>query len=463
MSDRLVLPGAGETIAAIASPPGRGALAILRLSGPEARAVGARVLAPFHWDPGHAHRCTLHRTGGDAIDTVVAVAYAAPRSFTGEDMLEITTHGGYLVPALALDALLDAGARAALPGEFTRRAVANGKMDLLQAEAVADLVDARSTAMHRAALHQMDGALTRRIAELRRAVIAAEALVAYDVDFPEEDSGLLPRERVSRSANDLLGALGALLETAHAGEVMREGALVVLAGAPNSGKSSLFNALLGSARAIVTEIPGTTRDALEARLEVEGIAVRLADTAGLRDSTADMVERLGIEVAERYVGGADAVLVCGEDEEGLAAAEVRVAALTRAPRIRVRTKFDLVSDSSQFITRQVANGYYNVATSSVTGAGLGALTAELARTLAAFRPVDDGAAGLLTRERHRRAVTRARDAVNAFAAAWRGGVIPSPVAATHLREAADALEELIGSVQPDDVLDEVFRAFCVGK
>jgi tRNA modification GTPase len=244
---------------------------------------------------------------------------------------------------------------------------------------------------------------------------------------------------------------------------MREGALVVLAGAPNSGKSSLFNALLGTTRAIVTDVPGTTRDALEARLDVDGIAIRLVDTAGLRDATRDTVERIGIEVAERYLGAADAVLVCGEDDARLGQAEARLAALTAAPRVRVRTKADLVSIGDEIRPPLVANGDQYVATSAVTGAGIAALAAALAGVLAALRPPDDGADALLTRERHRRAVARARDAVGACAAAWRGGVIPSPVAATHLRDAAIALEELIGAVQPDDVLDAVFRSFCVGK
>ena len=464
MGDRVELPGAGETIAALATPPGRGALAMLRMSGAATRAIGAAVLTPFQWEHGRAHRATLHRADSAAVvDTVVVTAFAGPRSFTGEDMLEISTHGGHLVPALALDALLAAGARVALPGEFTRRAVAHGKMDLLQAEAVADLVDARSSSMHRAALHQMDGALTRRIGELRRAIIATEALVAYDVDFPEEDSGSVPRERVARAADACLAAMDALLATARSGELMRDGALVVLAGAPNSGKSSLFNALLGTARAIVTDVPGTTRDALEARLEIDGIAVRLVDTAGLREAPDDTVERIGIEVASRYLGAADAVLVCGEDAERLATADARIAALTPAPRIGVRTKSDLVPKGDESGTHIEADSYYQVATSAATGAGLGELAAALARALAALRPREDGADGMLTRERHRRAVARARTAVVAFADAWRGGVIPSPVAATHLREAAAALEELIGAVQPDDVLDAVFRSFCVGK
>lgn len=471
MSRRIALPGTGETIAALATPPGRGAIAMLRVSGPAARSIGEALLVPFRWRPGRSALATLHATrGGDPLDRVIVTVYGAPRSYTGEDVLELTTHGGHLVPALALDALLAAGARAALPGEFTRRAVANGKMDLLQAEAAADLVDARSSAMHRAALHQLDGALTRRISALRDAVLAVEALLAYDVDFPDEDEGALPRARVAAAADIVLVALEALLGTARTGETLREGALVVLAGAPNSGKSSLFNALVGSARAIVTEVPGTTRDALEAVLDVNGAAVRLVDTAGLRDGAGDQVERLGIEVAERYVGSADLVLVCGEDAARLGAAAARVAALTLAPRIRVGTKSDLVAHGDELRIVEadagrhlVPDGDYKVPTSALTGAGLDALAGAIAAALVGLQPEVDGAAGLLTRERHRRAVLRAREEVGAFRAAWEQGAIPSPVAGTHLRAASDALASLIGAVQPDDVLDVVFRSFCVGK
>ena len=471
MSGRIALPGAGETIAALATPAGRGALAMLRLSGPAAREIGAALIVPFRWTPGRNYLASLRAPAdGTPIDQVMVTAYAAPRSFTGEDMLELTTHGGHLVPALALNALLAAGARAALPGEFTRRAVANGKMDLLQAEAAADLVDARSAAMHRAALHQLDGALTRRIAALRDAVLAVEALLAYDVDFPEEDEGSLPRERVARAAADVLASIDALLGTARTGEMLRDGALVVLAGAPNSGKSSLFNALLGRARAIVTEIPGTTRDALEALIEVEGFAVRLVDTAGLRDGAGDVVERLGIEIAERYLGEAHVILVCGDTAPRLREAGTRTAAITTARRILVRTKCDLVANRTESTVGDspwggdlVAYGDDIVPTSAATGAGLGVLAAALGRTLGALRPEHDGAEPLLTRTRHRRAMEGARDAVAAFAAAWREGVMPSPVAATHLRDAAAALEELIGAVTAQDVLEVVFRSFCIGK
>jgi tRNA modification GTPase len=505
----LPLPGAGDTIAALATPAGRGALAVIRLSGPDAHAIAARVVSPWRVEPRAAQLVTLRDpASGKVVDHPVITIYAAPRSYTGEDLVELSVHGGELVPVLALGALLAAGAREALPGEFTRRAVANGKMDVLQAEGVGELIDAQSRAMHDAAIGQLEGSLSRRIATLRDAVVGLESLIAYDIDFPEEDDGPIPAERVERGITDLLDALDALLATAATGEMLRRGALVVIAGAPNAGKSSLFNALLGSRRAIVTDIPGTTRDAIEAVADVGSWPVRLVDTAGLRE-TGDVVERLGIEVSERYLADADAVLACGESDESLAFTASRVRSLTAAPVVMVRTKMDLVagryekapavvaggsSPSGNGGEQLVPTGYYiadraadagarlpddhraegpPVAVSAATGAGLGELADALARLLADRYGAAHGdgrgdvrgdrSAPLLTRERHRVAVERARGEVGEFARAWREGSLPATVAAVHLHAAAAALESLIGGVDVEDVLDRIFSDFCVGK
>ncbi len=496
----LPLPGAGDTIAALATPAGRGALAVIRVSGPDAHAVVSRVVSPWRTEARAAYLTTLRDPAtGKVIDHPVVTAYVAPRSYTGEDLVELSVHGGELVPVLALGALLAAGAREALPGEFTRRAVANGKMDVLQAEGVGDLIDAQSRAMHDAAIGQLEGSLSRRIVALRDAVVGLESLIAYDIDFPEEDDGPIPAERVELGIADLEGALDSLLATATTGEMLRRGALVVIAGAPNAGKSSLFNALLGSTRAIVTDIPGTTRDAIEAVADIGSWPVRLVDTAGLRE-TRDMVERLGIEVSERYLGDADAVLACGESDESLALTASRVRALTGAPVITVRTKADLVAIGYEIPppvavsgwtageddeVQLVAGRYYSalpggndvtggaVAVSAATGAGLGELSDVLARLLADRYGGVRGAAGgdmrdgrsspILTRERHRVAVERARAEVAEFARAWGEGSLPATVAAVHLHAAAAALESLIGGVDVEDVLDRIFSDFCVGK
>lgn len=304
--------GDGRTIVAIATAPGRGALAIVRLSGPDVPVLAERLLRPGSYKPRHATRAqVIDPDDGSQLDDVVVTHFVAPNSFTGEDVLEIATHGGYRVPLSVLSAAIRAGARQAEPGEFTRRGVLNGKLDLLQAEAIGDLVDARSSAAQRQALRQLDGGLSERVLGLRERILQLEALLAYDIDFPEEDDGPIPRDRILSASRVVLEEVGSLLATADLGAMIHDGALVVLAGAPNVGKSSLFNALLGEARAIVTEIPGTTRDAIEAVFDRPRWPLRLVDTAGLRD-TDDLLEHLGIETSTRYVARAALVLACGE-------------------------------------------------------------------------------------------------------------------------------------------------------
>ena len=448
--------GDGRTIVAIATPPGRGALALVRASGPDARALAAALLTPTPSVPRRATHCTARTTSGDPIDDVVATLYIAPHSFTGEDLLEISTHGGLVVPATLLAAAIHAGARQATPGEFTRRAVLNGKMDLLQAEAIGDLIDARSSAAHRQALRQLDGGLSRRIVLLRERLIGLEALLAYDIDFPEEDDGPIPRARILSVANELLDTLEGLLATTEQGALVHDGALVVLAGAPNVGKSSLFNALLGEARAIVTEMPGTTRDAIEAVLDLPGWPLRLVDTAGLRD-TSDFVEQQGIAASSRYLGRAAIVLACIDATQPAtgdsAIADVRT--YTDAAVITVATKCDLVITKPCIIA--------DVAVSAQTGTGLRELIEAIERRLVELRGAPSLDAPVLTRSRHQRAVETARHELGQFRTAWHGDQLPAAVAATHVRAAADALSELIGVVHVDDVLDVVFRSFCVGK
>ena len=270
-----LLPGDDDTIVAAATAPGRGAVALIRMSGARAITI-ARALGAFGGACGAPpvarlqHLCTLHHPDGTTLDQALVTVFPAPRSYTGEDVVELATHGGLVSPVIVMAACVAAGAREALPGEFTRRAVLNGRMDLLQAEAVADLIDARTRAMQQQALQQLDGGLSRRLLALRDEVIHLEALLAYDIDFPEEDDGPIAPARIATAAQALHTALEALLRTAPQGAMVRDGVLVVIAGPPNAGKSSLFNALLGPSRAIVTPIPGTTRDAIEALLDRGG-------------------------------------------------------------------------------------------------------------------------------------------------------------------------------------------------
>ena len=453
------LPGGDDTIVALATAAGHGAIALIRLSGaraiPIVRALGASSLTPRH-----ATRVALTHPHGERLDDALVVWFAAPHSYTGEEVVEISTHGGSVVPALVLAACVAAGARLATPGEFTRRAVLNGRMDLVQAEAVADLINARTTAMHRQALVHLDGGLSRRLNALRHEVIHLEALLAYDIDFPEEDDGPIAPRRITEAAAQLCEALRALINTAPQGSLLRDGVLVVIAGPPNAGKSSLFNALLGESRALVTAIPGTTRDAIEAVLDRTPVPLRFVDTAGLRE-TDDEIERLGIEVSTRYLGQARIVLACGSHPDDIAATCHAIGAHTHATVLRVHTKMDLgpAPGSGE-------DGVVSV--SAETGQGLRELLDVIDRAAAvdAAAHIPSGAAGdgiLITRERHRAGLEAALAELTEFLTVWEQGALPAPVAAVHLYAARESLTELIGIIDTEDVLDRVFRDFCIGK
>jgi tRNA modification GTPase len=421
----------------------------VRLSGAGAFAIAERVLQPFDPEPRRVMRSRLvQAASGEPVDEVLAVCFPGPHSYTGEDVVEISTHGGLVVPAEAVAAIVAAGARPAEPGEFTRRAVANGKMDLLQAEATADLIDASSPVHRRRALQQLERGLSTRLAALRGAILELEALIAYDIDFPEEDDGVLDETRVRAAWSAVHDQLAALLATAPEGERLREGALLVIAGPPNAGKSSLFNALLGTERAIVTEIPGTTRDAIEAPAVIDGFPFRLVDTAGLRDSD-DRIERLGIEVSRKYLDAADLVLYCDED---LSRAPLHALIdEIKAPVVMVQTKADLRPQATT-----------DDAVSAIAGWGLDRLRRRLAAAafgkLIAIGDIEP----VVTRARHRAALERALAEVASFREAREAGV-DAAATATHLRAAVGALDDLIGAVTPDDVLDRLFSSFCVGK
>jgi tRNA modification GTPase len=446
------IAGGEDTIVALGTPPGRGAIAIIRMSGNDARRIASQHIDPWPLAIREMHLCSIthHST---LLDHALVTVYQAPDSFTGEDVVEVFTHGGHVVPASVLSALIESGARQATPGEFTRRAVLNRKLDVVQAEAIGDLIDARSGAMQQTALYQLDGGLSSRISGLRHGIIDLESLIAYDVDFPEEDDGPISRERVLNAAENLLDSLDLLLATIPVGQIVREGAVVVIAGEPNVGKSSLFNALLGEQRAIVTEISGTTRDAIEAIIDAGTWPIRLIDTAGLRDSS-DVVEKLGIEISERHISLAHIVLACGDTRESLERAVSAVSSLSSSPVIQVLTKSD---------RGEIGSGSTVVAVSAATGAGLNRLRSEIDTTISEVYGQIQPETPVLTRTRHIQSISHAREEIKAFVSAWEGNSLPATVAAVHLRSAALSLEEIIGAVSTEDVLDRVFSSFCVGK
>jgi tRNA modification GTPase len=439
-----------DPIAALATPPGRSALAVVRLSGAGALAVAERVVAGFRARPPRTARLgTFRDAAGETIDRGLYTVFPGPASYTGEDLVEFSCHGGLLAPARLLAALHEAGARSAAPGEFTRRAVLNGKLDLMQAEAVGDLIDATAPAQARAALRQLDGSLSRRLADLRVALVEAEGLLAYDIDFPGEDDGPVPAARVAAQLESVAARIERLLDSAPAAERMREGALLVLAGRPNAGKSALFNALLGDQRTLVTEIPGTTRDAVEAHTDFLGWPVRLVDTAGLWDAP-DPIDRLGVDVSRRYLAASDLVLLC--IETGRAPGSDESAVAETRPTLLVRTKADL----------SPATPGGGVPVSAVAGTGLGELRRAAAEQVFGDRVVLADLEPALGRARQRTALARARGALaNALELVREQG--EAVLVAHHVRQATAALDELVGTVDIEDVLDRVFASFCVGK
>ncbi|MDZ7781241.1 MAG: tRNA uridine-5-carboxymethylaminomethyl(34) synthesis GTPase MnmE [Gemmatimonadota bacterium] len=457
-----------DTIAALSTAPGLGAIAIVRISGPDAFRLFETLAPEEGGDRPKARVATLVKLvdpdEGNVLDHALVTCFPGPDSYTGEDVVEISCHGGTLVPQLVLDACLRAGARDAEPGEFTRRAYLHGRMDLVQAEAVGDVIHARSRALHRAAVGQLDRGLSERVGALRRAMLGLEAQLAHHIDFPEEDDPPVPLEGIRAEAEALAGRLEHMLATAPEGELLREGALVVLAGLPNVGKSSLYNAMLGRERAIVTEQPGTTRDALEAEIELGGFPFRVVDTAGLRD-TEERIERLGIEVTRRYLDGADVILLCVEAGGGMGASE-KAFLEEHAERnvLVVETKADAAApgDGDMGSQAPASAGQVPIRVSAKTGEGLDALREGLLGLVFGGLVSASPEVPVITRRRHARALGEALEAVREFGKALDAGV-PPEMASAHLRSGESALEDVLGVISTDDVLDVVFRDFCVGK
>ncbi len=450
-----------DTIAAIATPPGVGALAVIRVSGVGAIACAARLFrgARSLTDvPSHTlHHGLLCDVSGALIDDVVAAVFRAPHSYTGEESVEVSCHGGAAVARAVLAALLASGARHAEPGEFTRRAFVNGRLDLAQAEAVADLIHAQSDEARLASIRQLQGALSALVTELRGRLSHAAAMLEIELDFVEDDVEFLDRAAIGALLREVIASIDRLLAGAAAGIRIRDGVRVAFVGRPNAGKSSLFNALLQTERAIVTPIPGTTRDWLEEPAMLRGRLFRLIDTAGLRDSD-DAVERAGVALSAERIADADIVCLVLD----ATTPEADAGALAELHRVRtdavvlvVRNKIDLVdADAAEQTDAQPV--------SALTGRGCPALSERLAAEAGHLTAVQEAGAAMVTNVRHADALQRARAAVADAEGAMAAG-LSQEFAAADLRRAIDALGEIIGVLSSADVLDAIFARFCIGK
>jgi tRNA modification GTPase len=454
-----VVAGVDETIAAIATAAGRGGVGVVRISGPRAAAILAALLRPapasleshrvYH---GHVHDPAT----GTQVDEVLAFLMRGPHSYTGEDVVELQGHGGAVALQAVLAAALGAGARAATAGEFTRRAFLSGRLDLAQAEAVADVVAARSTRALRQAQAQLRGVLGGRVRELRQQAIGLLAEVEAGLDFPEEELEVASRATLAAAAGALAAGARALRDTYRAGRVLRDGLEVVLRGRANVGKSSLLNALAGEERVLVDAAPHTTRDVVDVALEWDGVGVTLIDTAGVGDA-GDALQERGVALGQRRADHADVALLLLEAGVAPDAAERRLWEAIETAKVLVLTKADRVAAAaSPWSTAAVV-------TSAHSGQGLGELRREVLRAAGvggAAAEADEGP--VATTERQRDLLGAAATAATA-AAATLAAARPVELAAVDLRAALEALGAVVGLGLGDDVLDAVFRRFCVGK
>lgn len=441
--------GPSDTIAAVATPPGRGGIGVVRVSGPAVREIAQALLGRVP-APRHATLADFRGAGGEVLDQGIALFFPAPHSFTGEDVLELQGHGGPAVLQLVLERCLELGARLAEPGEFTRRAYLNDKLDLAQAEAVADLIDAASTQAAKSALRSLRGEFSREIQALVDALIDLRMLVEATLDFPEEEIDFLSAARARDKLADLLARVATVQARARQGSLLREGLQVVLIGRPNVGKSSLLNRLAGEEVAIVTPVAGTTRDTLREEIHLDGIPLHIIDTAGLRD-TADEVERLGIARTWAAVEKADLALVVMEASQGLAEADSAILARLPGglPVLRVFNKIDLTGEPA----RLEGDSVY---LSAKSGAGIDLLRQRLLE-LAGWHQTGEGV--FMARTRHLRALEQARRHLEAADRNWQA----LELLAEELKLAQNQLATITGEFTPDDLLGEIFSRFCIGK
>ena len=441
-----------DTIVAISTPPGRAGLGIVRLSGMDACRIASQFLAPAVWRPWQAHLAQLLDGQGHAIDQVVVTFFAAPRSYTAEDLIEISCHGSPIVLRHAVERALEGGARLAEPGEFTLRAFLNGRIDLPQAEAVRDLIDATTLYQARVAAQQVDGSVSRRLAPLKESLVELIALLEAGIDFAEDDVSVAPAEEILRRLGPILQGTRRLAESFRYGGLVRQGLTLAIVGRPNVGKSSLFNRLLEQDRAIVTETPGTTRDLVSETASIGGIPVKLCDTAGIRETT-ERVESLGIERSYQAMADADLTLVVIDLARPFLAEDESLIARAGGRALVVGNKRDLAPEAAGRPDR--------LAVSALTGEGIAELRQAILEAVAP-KGAFEQETGFITSLRHEQLLRESAGYLDKASQAARSST-PHEMLLLDLYGALRPIDAITGATTADDILNRIFSTFCIGK
>lgn len=466
-----------DTIAAISTPPGEGGVGIIRISGEDSFRIAERIFRPRKQKNWLSQNYKMHYGhvvdpgSGSVIDEVLLSVMKAPHTYTRENVVEINCHGGIVPLREAFRAVLAAGARLADPGEFTKRAFINGRIDLTQAESVIDVIRSKTEASLKVAISQLGGGLSDKIRKIQDRILAILAELEVSIDFPEDDMDLKSKSEISLNAGEIIRDLDSLIESAGRGRVYREGIRTVIAGRPNVGKSSLLNVLLGRERAIVTEIPGTTRDVIEETINIKGIPLVLADTAGLRE-TNDLVEKIGVEKTREFMAGADLVLfmveagkgVTEDDRDLLKKLEIKKTILI-VNKIDLAGKMFPAKCSRQNVPGKKETFEYGdmptVEISALKGQGINILEDRIEEVITGGGVISPESI-IISNARHEEILARARDHLEEFLKSMEDG-LPPDILSIDVKDAFEALGEITGSSVTEDLLDHIFSQFCIGK
>jgi tRNA modification GTPase len=456
-----------NTIAAIATPIGEGAISVIRVSGDSAIHKVARLFKGKH-DLAKAKSHTAHfgrivDDQNETVDEVVCTVFCAPKSFTGEDTVEVGCHGGIHVTRRVLECILETGVRPAEPGEFTQRAFLNGKLDLSQAEAIADLIQAQSDKARQNSLDQLEGALSKKIHFVREQLVQSLGLLELELDFSEEGIALIDKKKIENLFRLTLLEIDQLIKTYKYGKVYREGVRVALVGVPNAGKSSLLNALLNEERAIVTDVPGTTRDFIEEKLLIEGVLFRMVDTAGLRE-TEDMVEKEGVQRTWKVIRGADIIFFVHDSTKKITNDEIifldRIRKESQKDLIVVNNKIDIQTDKLPL--KNIPENILLIETSAVNNTGIDKLKNAVFNNVLDKTQAENKEAAIITNERHYSALLKAKQSMISALDSLKTGESEEFIA-IDLRASIDSIGEIVGLVTSEEILNNIFSKFCIGK